>query len=95
MRTKTLKYAKFIVKLESNRKTESPIQIKTVSVFDNRAKKYWTNEMIENRGISSFLNINDVEETLNWNLNGNRKKYQFKWGQSSKIYSDGIAYIFD
>ena len=39
--------------------------------------------------------MDDVKETLNWNLNGDDSKYQFKWGQSGKGISEGYAYIFD
>lgn len=39
--------------------------------------------------------MNDVKETLNWNLNGDDSKYQFKWRQSGKEISEGYAYILD
>lgn len=92
MRTKTLNNAKLIVIVESDRKMR---KIKTVSVFDNRTQEYWTKEKIEERGIERFLNMEDMKETLNWNLNGDSKKYQFKWGQSTKTTSEGKAYIYD
>lgn len=80
-----------IVNIESNKHTK---QIKTVSVFDNRTQSYWTDEQIQERGITRFLNLDDLKETLNWNLNGDSKKYQFKWGQSGKYTSEGYAYVF-
>lgn len=43
-------------------------------------KLFWDKERIKERGIQYFLNMDDVKETLNWNLNGNDSKYQFKWG---------------
>lgn len=91
MRTKTLGNAKFIVMVESNKKTHT---IKTSSLFDNRTKEYLPEEYIQERGICSFLDVNDLKETLNWNLNGDSAKYQFKWGQSGREVTDGIAYIF-
>jgi hypothetical protein len=27
-------------------------------------------------------------------LNGDGSKYQFKWGQSGKSFSEGVAYVF-
>lgn len=92
MKRKSLNEAKLIVKVESNKQTK---QLKTISVYDNRTKKFWTKERILERGIEWFLNIEDMKETLNWNLNGDSSKYQFKWGQSGTYTSEGLAYIFD
>lgn len=91
MRRKTLSNAKLVVTVESNKATG---MIKTVSVFDNRTQEYWTKEAIQERGIEWFLGIDDMKETLNWNLNGDSSKYQFKWGQSSEETSEGRAYVF-
>ena len=89
---KRLSNAKFIVRVESDKNTK---QIKTVSVLNNRTNEYKDEKFIQDRGISWFLNLDDLKETLNWNLNGDSSKYVFKWGQSSKTKSDGVAYIFD
>ena len=91
MRTKTISKAKLVVNVESNKQDKS---IKTISIFDNRTNKYWTEEQIQERGVFHFQNIEDLKETLNWNLNGDSSKYQFKWGQSGKDKSEGRAYIF-
>ena len=90
--SKRLSNAKFIVRVESDKNTK---QIKTVSVLNNRTNEYKDEKFIQDRGISWFLNLDDLKETLNWNLNGDSSKYVFKWGQSSKTKSDGIVYIFD
>ncbi len=92
MRTKIIKDAKFVVRVESDKKERT---IKTVSIFDNRNQEYLTDEYIQERNVKDFLDLDDLKETLNWNLNGDSSKYQFKWGQSGKNTSDGIAYIFD
>lgn len=92
MRTKSLKNAKLIVKIISDKNKK---EIKTESVYDNRTNSYWNTERIKERGITHFLNMEDVKETLNWNLNGDDSKYQFKWGQTGKGISEGYAYIFD
>ncbi len=92
MRKKSLQNAKLVVKIEGNKFTK---EIKTLSVFDNRTNKYWTNDQIQERGIEWFLNMEDMKETLNWNLNGDSSKYMFKWGQSGKEISEGYVYIFD
>ena len=92
MRRKILYKAKLVVRLESDRTTG---KIRTVSIFDNRTQKYWSDKQIRDRGCEWFLDVNDVKETLNWNLNGDSSKYQFTWGQSVKNKSEGIAYIFD
>lgn len=91
MRKKSLANAKLVVNIESNKHTK---EIKTVSVFDNRTQNYWTDEQIRERGITRFLNLDDLKETLNWNLNGDSSKYQFKWGQSGRNTSEGRAYVF-
>ena len=90
--SKRLSNAKFIVRVESDKNTK---QIKTVSVLNNRTNEYKDEKFIQDRGITWFLNLDDLKETLNWNLNGDSSKYVFKWGQSSKTKSDGIVYIFD
>lgn len=92
VRTKTLNKAKLVVRVESNKQTH---KIKTVSVFDNRTQEHWSEERIKERGIEWFLHIDDMKETLNWNLNGDSSKYQFKWGQSGKEISEGIACVFE
>lgn len=92
MRTKTLNHEKLVVRVEGNKYSK---EIITRDVFDNREQKYWTDERIKERGITRFLNMDDMKETLNWNLNGDSSKYQFKWRQSSKDTTEGVAYIFD
>jgi len=91
MRRKALNDAKLIVTVEGNKETK---EIKTISVYDNRINEYLDKEFMKERGIELFLNIEDMKETLNWNLNGDSSKYQFKWGQSSKGFSEGRAYIY-
>ena len=73
---KRLSNAKFIVRVESDKNTK---QIKTVSVLNNRTNEYKDEKFIQDRGISWFLNLDDLKETLNWNLNGDSSKYVFKW----------------
>lgn len=92
MRTKVLHKAKLVIKVDSDRIKGI---ITTVSVFDNRTQEYWSKDKIQERGIIYFLNIQDMKETLNWNLNGDESKYRFKWGQSGSKHSEGMAYIFD
>ena len=87
MRTKMLKNATLVVRVES---TNRP-RINTVSVFDNRTGQFWTDAMIHERGIERFLDMADMRESLNWNLNGDDAKYQFHWVSRN----DGVAYIFD
>lgn len=92
MRTKSLKDAKLVIKVLSDKKTK---RLTTVSIFDNRTNEFWSKDRIKSRGVEKFLNIDDLKETLNWNLNGDDSKYQFRWGQSGKETSDGYAYVFD
>lgn len=92
MRRKTISDAKLVIRVESNKETR---KIRTVSVFDNRTKEYWTEQRIKERGITQFLNMDDLKETLNWNLYGDSRKYKFQWGQSGKECSDGVAYVFE
>ncbi len=103
MRKKILHKAKFIVKVESIKPSsdklwvsDSPrLKIKTISVLDNRTNMFWTENQIKERGIEFFLDTSDLKESLNWNLNGDSSKYQFKWLQSGKEITEGVAYIFD
>lgn len=91
MRRKSLSNAKLVVTVEGNKASG---KIKTVSVFDNRTQDYWTENKIHERGIEWFLSVDHMKEALNWNLNGDSSKYQFKWGQSVKGVSEGRAYVF-
>ena len=103
MRKKILHKAKLIVKVESIKPSSDKLllsvnprlKIKTISVFDNRTNTFWSEDRINKRGIKYFLDIFDLKETLNWNLNGDSSKYQFKWLQSGKEITEGVAYIFD
>ena len=92
MKTKTLNNAKLVIRVEGNKHTKKII---TRDVFDNRTQSYWTDEHIRERGIKKFINIEDMIESLNWNLNGDSSKFQFKWGQGTKDCTEGVAYIFD
>ena len=91
MKTKTLNNAKLVIRVEGNKHTK---EIITRDVFDNRTQSYWMDERIHERGIEKFLNMEDMKETLNWNLNGDSSKFQFKGGQSSKDSTEGLAYVF-
>ena len=88
---RSAKEPKLVVDVVSYKGSEKII---TAKVFDNRTKSYWTQEQIEERGITWFLNMADMKETLNWNLNGDENKYRFKWGQTANGYSEGRAYIY-
>lgn len=92
MRKSYINQAKLVVTVESDKQTG---RINTISVFDNRTQEFWTKEHIKERGIVWFMNTDDMKETLNWNLYGDSSKYQFKWMQSNKLKSTGIAYIVE
>lgn len=83
---------KLIIEIESHKKTK---QLTTKSIFDNRTQQNWTLEQIQERGVQCFDNLEDMKETLNWNLNGDSSIYQFKWGQSGKLTTTGYAYIYE
>lgn len=91
MRRKLLSRAKLVVAVLGDKKTG---RIKTVSVFDNRTGEYWPEDRVRERNISWFLGMDDMKETLNWNLNGDASKYRFQWGQTGERGSEGRAYIF-
>ena len=76
MRRKILNDAKLIIRVEENKHTKESI---TRNVFDNRTQEYWSDEHIHERGIEKFLNMDDMKQTLNWNLNGDSSKYHFKF----------------
>jgi hypothetical protein len=88
---KSLAKSKLIVVVESNKMTR---RLRTISVYDNRTDKFWTDEQVKERGITDFLDLADLKESLNWNLNGDEKKYRFSWGENDKNSSVGYAYVF-
>ena len=91
MRTKTLNNAKLIVKIISNKVTN---EIKTESVYDNRTQTFWATEKIEERGITNFINIDDVKETLNWNLNGDSSNINSNGDSLGKFFqTDMLMYL--
>ncbi|MDM0612462.1 hypothetical protein QTH09_15715 [Clostridium perfringens] len=92
MRRKVLSNAKLIIKVLGNKDTK---KIKTISVYDNRIQEFLNEKYIKERNIEWFLNLNDLKETLNWNLNGVEAKFQFKWGERDNNYVEGVAYVFD
>lgn len=91
MTRRNLSNAKLVVRVEGNKHTK---EIVTKDVFDNRTQEYWTFECIHERGIERFLDVQNMKESLNWNLNGDSSKFYFKWGQSDKEHTEGVAYIF-
>ena len=52
-------------------------------------------EQIRERGVKNFNDLQDLKDTMNWNLNGDSGKFRFQWGQSGRSGSTGYAYIFD
>lgn len=103
MRRKALHKAKLVIKVEGIKPSSNKswvannphIKIKTISVLDNRTNTLWSEDQINERGIKFFLDISDLKETLNWNLNGDSSKYQFKWLRSGKGTTEGVAFVFD
>lgn len=88
MRTKTLSKAKLVIRVQSDPGTKN---IETVNVFDNRTNTNWSNSQIEERGITWFIDFDNMKESLNWYLNGDETKFQFKWVNQT----EGIAFVFD
>lgn len=63
--------------------------------FDNRTGKWWSKEEMVNRGLTWFLDLQNLKESLNWNLNGDDQKYQFVPEMTTKKALYGTAYIYD
>ena len=92
MRKKSVENAKFFVEVFSPKGSKF---CETRSILDLRINSYWDPEQIRERGVKKFNDLQDLKDTLNWNLNGDSARYQFQWGQSGKSGSTGYAYIFD
>ncbi len=93
MKKKIYAKAKLIVKVISD-KIAKTIMIEGVE--DNRISRAWTAKQIHERGIDqTYKDLDELKETLNWNLAGDSSKYRFMWGQSGRITSTGAAYIFE
>ena len=90
MRKKNLKKATYVIKVCSTGKGKITVQ----SVYYNDIEEYMPVSCIRDRGIQEFLDLDDMKETLNWNLNGDSAKYQFCWGMTVNGVSEGIAYVF-
>lgn len=88
----SLSKAKLAVSITGNKKLKT---FAVDKVFDNRTGKYWTEEQVKERGIETFLDFEDMKASLNWNLNGNGSKFQFRWGPHTRTRNSGVAYIFD
>ena len=83
-----IKNFNYKVTVESNKATR---QLRTLAIDDNYGNN--CNKLIESRGVGSFNDVNDMKDTLNWNLNGDSSKYKFQWGQCSKQTQLGYAYV--
>lgn len=92
MKRKLIDSVKFEVIVCSRRGTS---EILTESVIDLRTEVAWNRQQIAERGIERFGDLNDMTETLNWNLNGDSSKFKFVWGQSGRSGSTGYAYVYD
>lgn len=92
MRKKSAENAKFLVEIFSPKNSKT---CETRSVLDLRINSYWEPEQVRERGVKSFNDLQDLKDTLNWNLNGDSAKYRFQWGQSGKCGTTGYAYVFD
>ena len=92
MKRKLIDSAKFEVIVCSRRGTS---EILTESVIDLRTEVAWNRQQIAERGIERFGDLNDMTETLNWNLNGDSSKFKFVCGQSGRSGSTGYAYVYD
>ena len=96
MRRKTLHNAKLVITVESNLLIR-PQSLCPVIKYRQRLDFDGPFRMlIAERGLNSgFLDVADMKMSLNWNLNGDESKYQFKWGHSANGISQGVAYIFN
>ena len=83
-----IKNFNYKVTVESNKATR---QLRTLAIEDNDGND--CNKFIESRGVGSFNDVNDMKDTLNWNLNGDSSKYNFQWGQGDKHTQLGYAYV--
>ena len=92
MKKKSIGNAKFLVEIFSPKNSET---CETRSILDLRINSYWGPEQIRERGVKNFNDLQDLRDTLNWNLNGDSGKFRFQWGQSGHSGSTGYAYIFD
>ena len=89
---KNINNSKFTIHIVSNKKNR---QIETLEVVDNRTNEHWDDKKINERGIRKFNDTHDLEETLNWNLNGDSSRYKLKWGMTTNENTYGIVYVFN
>lgn len=75
------------VTVESDKAT----QLRTLAIVDNDGND--CNKLIESRGVGSFNDVNDMKDTLNWNLACDSSKFQFQWGQGDKQTQLCYAYV--
>ena len=83
-----IKNFNYKITVESDKATR---QLRTLSVKDKDGND--CNKLIESRGVGSFNDVNDMKDTLNWNLNGDSSKYKFQWGQGDNQTHLGYAYV--
>ena len=76
------------VTLESDNATR---RLKTLSIVDNEGND--RSDLIEKRNLQWFIDMHDMEETLNWNLNGDQSKFKFQWWQGDKQTQLGYTYV--
>ena len=93
MRKNSKKQAKRIVTVESDKATR---EIVLISIVKCETNEDYTDKFKENcPGLVSFNDLDDMKESLNWCLNGDSKKYEFRWIFNGKTKSIGEARIYD
>ena len=76
------------ITLEKDKTTH---HLKTLSIVDEEGND--CSDLIEKRNLQLFIDMNDMKETLNWNLACDSSKFKFQWGQGDKRTQIGYAYV--
>ena len=93
MRKNSKKQPKRIVTVESDKATREIVLISIVNCEMNEDYTDKFKEMCPS--CEAFKDLDDMKESLNWCLNGDSKKYEFKWVFVGKTKSIGEARIYD
>lgn len=87
--------AKSVCKLQVYGTGKASSGVNVYAVCDLRSNEWWSFEKMNERGLLySFLNEDDLKESLNWYLNGDSKKYKVK-KMKSKGTLEYVSFIYD
>lgn len=69
-------------------------RIRTTRIHDMRTGKDWTAEHAAERGVLHFASLSDMVESINWNVNGDSRRFRYTFGPRTNDGTPITAYVY-